>query len=58
MSAFSPEIMTMFDDIVKQCETNLVKTENDNNPDIELSDQDIEMISKYLEEEPKDSSSV
>jgi len=53
MSAFSPEIMTMFDDIVKQCETNLVKTENDNNPDIELSDQDIEMISKYLEEESK-----
>ena len=60
MSAFSPETMTVFDDIVKQCETNLVKTENDNNPDIELSDQDIEMISKYLEEEPniKDSSSV
>ena len=53
MSAFSPETMTMLDDIVKQCETNLVKTENDNNPDIELSDQDIEMISKYLEEEPK-----
>jgi len=33
---------------VEQCETNSVKTNNDNNLDIEMSDQDIEMISNYL----------
>ena len=48
MSAFSPETMGMFDKIVKQCETNREKTENDNNPDIEINDQDIKMLSEYL----------
>ena len=33
---------------MEQCETNSVKTNNDNNLDIEMSDQDIEMISNYL----------
>ena len=32
---------------MEQCETNSVKI-NDNNLDIEMSDQDIEMISNYL----------
>ena len=46
--------MAMFDDIIEQCETNpdLVKIENDNNPDTVISDQDIELLSKYLEDEP------
>ena len=33
---------------MEQCETNSVKTNNDNNLNIEMSDQDIEMISNYL----------
>ena len=33
---------------MEQCETNSVKTNSNNNPDIEMSDQDIEMISNYL----------
>jgi len=45
---FSPETVAIFENIVEQCETNSVKTNNDNNLDIEMSDQDIEMISNYL----------
>src|SRR2546423_14754886 len=44
---FSPETVAIFENIVEQCETNSVKI-NDNNLDIEMSDQDIEMISNYL----------
>ena len=54
LQAFSPETMAMLGDIIEQCETNpdLVKIENDNNPDTVISDQDIELLSKYLEDEP------
>jgi len=45
---FSSETVAIFENIVEQCETNSVKTNNDNNLDIEMSDQDIEMISNYL----------
>ena len=45
---FSPETVAIFENIVEQCETNSVKTNNNNNLDIEMSDQDIEMISNYL----------
>ena len=44
---FLPETVAIFENIVEQCETNSVKI-NDNNLDIEMSDQDIKMISNYL----------
>ena len=37
---------------MEQCETNSVKTDNDNNPDMIIDDQDIELISKYINIEP------
>ena len=49
---FSPETLTIFENIVEQCETNSVKTDNDNNPDMIIDDQDIELISKYINIEP------
>ena len=48
---FSPDTITVFNDIVEQCETNLERIDNDNNPDIVISEQDIELISKYLEDD-------
>ena len=53
LQVFSPETMAMFEDIVEQCELKPVKTNNDNNPDIVISNQDIEMISEYLKETQK-----
>ena len=53
LQVFSSETMAMFEDIVEQCELKPVKTNNDNNPDIVISDQDIEMISEYLKEIPE-----
>ena len=45
---FSPDTITTFENIIAQCETNLVSTNNDTNPEMEISDEDIEMISQYL----------
>src|SRR5205823_4024325 len=45
---FSLETVPIFKNIVEQCKINSVKTDNDNNPDIVISDQDIEMISEYV----------
>jgi hypothetical protein len=45
---FSPDTITIFENIIAQCETNLVSTNNDTNPEMEISDKDIEIISQYL----------
>jgi hypothetical protein len=45
---FSPDTITTFENIIAQYETNLVSINNDTNPEMEISDEDIEMISQYL----------
>ena len=55
---FSPDTITTFENIIAQCETNLVSTNNDTNPEMEISDKDIEIISQYLNLESIDESFI
>jgi len=48
---FSPGTMAIFEDIVEQCETDIEKANNDSNPDIVMTEQDIEMLSEYLNDD-------